>query len=204
MGRHNVAMVCTYWTDLPDRAFRVLVYVANLCRDGDPEARYYGGRDPLVQVLGATPGEVAYRRVQRALADCVDAGALVVAKHGGNGRRAEYALTLGRRMRAVDNPADPDETSPVACHPVTPNTGPETSPADTLRVSADAGWVSADAGCMTPSDTPKETEPTKPTTRDNASLVTTSPVVVEPTCPDCGWLIWEKVHAPDCRMARGA
>lgn len=204
MGRHNVALVCTYWTDLPDRAFRVLVYVANLCRDGDPDARYYGGRDPLVHVLGTKPGEGAYRRVQRALADCVDAGALVVAKHGGNGRRAEYALALTRRMSPVDNPVAEDDETAVACHPLTPNSESRVSASDTLRVSADAGWVSVDAGCMTPSDTPKETPPTKPTTRDNSSLVTTSPVVVEPTCPDCGWLIWEKVHAPDCRMARGA
>lgn len=160
MGRQNVALVCTYWADLPDRAFRVLVLIANMCRDGDPGARYYGGRERLTHVLGADDDAAGHRRVARAISDLVEAGALVVAKRGGNGRRAEYALALESR---------------VGGHQVSPNSTELGDSSDTLRVSptdelGDTCDELGDTYCH-----PKATTPKKPTRKSKAGLASTSP-----------------------------
>lgn len=117
MGARNVRLVYAGWSTLPDRAFRVLAYMAlvSLDEDGDSSKarRYYAGRTDLAAALGravppepaeddSSPRAVAARRARNAAFEAVrgtlrtlrDAGALREVRRGGFRHQSEYELLL--------------------------------------------------------------------------------------------------------------
>ena len=97
MGYQLVARCYTSWTGLPDRPFRLLCYMALLCRDDDPIPTFWAGREALADALGLDSSESAHRVTRRAIASLVSAGALERLRSGGRGRRAEYRLLIERK-----------------------------------------------------------------------------------------------------------
>lgn len=97
MGAQLVARVYTYWTDLPDRPFRLLVGMALLVKDTNADPLYWGGREKLCQSLGLPDDSASSRAmVKRALQILADAGAIKLIRAGRSGKRSEYRLTLDR------------------------------------------------------------------------------------------------------------
>ncbi|MEU4590067.1 hypothetical protein [Micromonospora aurantiaca (nom. illeg.)] len=101
MGARLVSLVLARWTHLSDRAFRVVVKMAHTAldepNDSLPAATYFGGRDPLVDVLRNERGgdrQTAYRTVKRAIAELLDDTAIERVSAGRAGKNAVYRLTL--------------------------------------------------------------------------------------------------------------
>ena len=135
MGAQLVSRVFVYWSDLPDRPFRLLVHMALTVKDATKEPTYWGGRDALAQALGLEPGEAAYQSVKRALRQITEAGAARIGVHGHAGRRTEYVLTLDREgvterpargsvndplSGSVNDPQRGSLSDPSGGHPPTP------------------------------------------------------------------------------------
>jgi hypothetical protein len=111
MGARNVSACFVMYSDLPHRAFRLLVHMALTSlddegQDGRSARRYYGGRDAMVAALGfdvtsAEGLDSGRRAARRVLVELEQAGAICDRTTGANGRRAEYQLALdplGRRV----------------------------------------------------------------------------------------------------------
>jgi hypothetical protein len=114
MGAGSVALVYARWAHLPDRPFRLLVYMALVTLDDDDPPRYWAGRELLAAALGRivpgepdpadkTPRAEEFRRmraadfqaVKNALRPLFNAGVVVVDATPGPRRNAVYRLTLG-------------------------------------------------------------------------------------------------------------
>jgi hypothetical protein len=118
MGARLVTLVLTYWTDLPERQFRILVRMANTALDTPgketPAEMYFGGHELLAMTLhGPYPdGDSAEARkaragvlsnVRREVRALRKAGACEVVDTGRavrQGHAQTYLLTLGRPNRA--------------------------------------------------------------------------------------------------------
>lgn len=100
MGAALAVRVYVQWKHLPDRPFRVLVRMALMALDDDPDPKYFGGRELLIDALGLDPAKgTSGRMATRAVSDLVKAGAIERTKSGG--RRMEYTLTLDRKPAPV-------------------------------------------------------------------------------------------------------
>jgi hypothetical protein len=102
MGAQMVAQVLACWTDVSDRAFRVLVRMALTALDkpqnGHSAGIYRGGRDLLALSLRSDGSdETKYRAVKRAIAELTEVGAIEHIATGWAGQNAVYRLTLSRR-----------------------------------------------------------------------------------------------------------
>lgn len=130
MGAALVAKVLMSWSDLNDRAFRVLVRMALTALDKPTEDQeegvYFGGEDLLIKTLRCERGGTAETKratARRAVRDLVAAGAIRRRRLGGRGKNAEFKLTLDRD-RASDAP-----NLAVATHPRTPQGDTRSHPA---------------------------------------------------------------------------
>jgi len=177
MGASNVAAVYTHWRKLPDRAFRLLTYMALVSMDRDMPPRYFGGVDPLVEALGRDlPATHADRvAVSGALTQLARVGAVSRATTPARGRRAEYALHLTHQ-------AQPDEQARLIL----------------TTHQADADTCQAQPG-------PKEEQEPLGTLEETRSPeVSTSPAVDagidDASCPRCKWLP-QYGHATGCAEA---
>lgn len=96
MGAGNVAKVCIHWPHLSNESFRVLTQMAVIAMDRDNPPIYWGGRDPLVRVLGRgeQPTEADYQALKRAMSKLLKLGVVAVDKPSGPGHAARYSLHL--------------------------------------------------------------------------------------------------------------
>jgi hypothetical protein len=102
MGSSNVAAVLTHWpARLSHPAFRALVCMANMSLDDGAPSVYFGGWGPLAHALGRSdPGKgnplprPDHEAVRRAVAELIECKAIRRTRHGRQGSRAEYELTL--------------------------------------------------------------------------------------------------------------
>lgn len=96
MGAGNVVKVCLHWPHLPSASFRVLTQMAVIALDRDTPPIYWGGRAPLVRVLGRgeDPTEPDYQALKRAMSPLLKAGCVAVDKPSGPGHAARYSLHL--------------------------------------------------------------------------------------------------------------
>jgi len=96
MGAGNVVKVCLNWADLPSASFRVLVQMAVVALDRDSPPIYWGGRAPLIRVLGRgdDPDDVDYKALKRAMTPLLRSGVVAVDKSSGPGHAARYSLHL--------------------------------------------------------------------------------------------------------------
>jgi hypothetical protein len=97
MGAGNVVLVVSNWFLVPDPAFRVLVQMALISLDRDTPPRYFGGRTPLLRVMGRDsdhPSPSDYQALKRAIATLVDNGVVSVDKPATKTRAAVYSLHL--------------------------------------------------------------------------------------------------------------
>lgn len=107
MGARNAKAVGLAWPGLPDRPWRVLLWMALTSLDEDKGERaartYYAGHAAIAEMLGLDPKSTSdLRVVRRAVAHLVRAGALVPLHAAGNGRTAVYVVCTAS-LRAVDN-----------------------------------------------------------------------------------------------------
>lgn len=118
MGAGHAKAAYALWRGLPDRALRVLVYMALTAKDDDDPALFWQGREALALALGRDLPEepaaddrsseaerarrarrAAFEAVRAATSDLVSAGAVVVDQRARPGRNARYALNLKLRTR---------------------------------------------------------------------------------------------------------
>lgn len=130
MGAENVSRVFTYWTHLPDRAFRALSYMALVSIDQDMPPRYFGGYLALARILGrevsADPVTDAERRARKAAMESVrvvvrtllGACAIVVDVEEAPGRGPEFSLLLDALSRDVFARSQPVDGPGSACRTV--------------------------------------------------------------------------------------
>lgn len=129
MGAGNVAQVYARWAHLPDRAFRLLVFMSLISLDHDAEPKFWGGREQLAGALGRiTPPEPAqgdtsaraeqarkdrradFEAVKSGIRDLVDNHVIEVASRARPGRNAEYRLCLDA-PKGKGEPAPKDRVS---------------------------------------------------------------------------------------------
>jgi hypothetical protein len=92
MGARLVSATYAHYGHLPDRAFRLLIYMALVCKDETKAPTYYGGREALATALGAAENEAGFHAVKRCIATLVEAGAVSREMQGYHGKRSEYRL----------------------------------------------------------------------------------------------------------------
>ncbi|KJQ54666.1 hypothetical protein RS85_01395 [Microbacterium sp. SA39] len=71
---------------------RVLVYMALVALDSDPEPSYFGGRTALAESLGAPATTSGFRAVDRAMSTLSRRGLTALARKGAPGRHSRYLL----------------------------------------------------------------------------------------------------------------
>lgn len=122
MGAGNVALVYARWGHLPDRAFRLLGFMALISLDKDAQPMFWGGREALAGALGRqTPEEPAegdmspravqarkdrradFEAVKSGMRTLVDNSVVEVSARARPGRNAQYLL----RLDAAKGKADP-------------------------------------------------------------------------------------------------
>ena len=115
MGAQLVNLALSRWAPhISDTAFRVLVRMANTALDNDTDRRparvYFGGRELLAMTLrtrGGSP-ETSHKRVQKAIAELIDVGAIKRVGAAYNGQRQAYRLVLGELSTGgKGGPTDP-------------------------------------------------------------------------------------------------
>lgn len=134
MGASNVKAAYVLWGRLPDRAFRLLTYMALVSLDGDGEStkarRYFAGRADLAAALGrAVPDEpdeadqsppaltarrarhAAFEAVRGALAELRRVGAIREVRRGGFRFQSEYELVLDLWTVQAEAQGEPAPTS---------------------------------------------------------------------------------------------
>jgi hypothetical protein len=115
MGIGNVKRVYAQWGTLPEKPFRVLVWMAAVSLDHDDPPLYFAGRDTLVFAMGRTlpdaddeasglQREAAYRALKRVMRTLKSHGAVSVVRRGGSGRYATYALCLAAQQGVGHRP----------------------------------------------------------------------------------------------------
>jgi hypothetical protein len=124
MGATNVQTVYARWGHLPDRAFRLLAYMALVTMDSDTLPKFWQGRESMAVALGRmTPEEPAdsdvseraesfrkarsadFQAVKIALQVLTRCGVVVVDKSARRGRNATYLLHLTASM-GKDQPTE--------------------------------------------------------------------------------------------------
>jgi hypothetical protein len=144
MGANLVTQVLAHWTNLSDRAFRVLVRMAVTALDtpskGRPAAVYHGGRELLAMSLRGDGGTIRtrYRTVAKAVAELTEAGAIDHLATGWAGQNAVYKLTLDRAHSTGDGEARDDEMGGPSAHPMDVPTG------HPMGVRSDTEWMCAE------------------------------------------------------------
>ncbi|RKN66399.1 hypothetical protein D7252_01495 [Microbacterium sp. CGR2] len=87
---------------------RVLVFMALVALDADPEPSYFGGRIALAESLGAPSTTSGFRAVDRAMATLSKLGLTAVASKGAPGRHTRYLLRDGTGSPlSADTPRSP-------------------------------------------------------------------------------------------------
>lgn len=116
MGSELVRLAFARWNHLPDRAFRLLAFMALVTMDDDEAPAYWGGRESLAMALGRmTPAEPArsdssaraneFRKARRAdfeavkagIRELISAGVITCGQLPAPGRNAVYLLHLDAR-----------------------------------------------------------------------------------------------------------
>ena len=102
MGSQNARAVYARWGDLPDRPFRVLLFMALAAHDDDDPPTCWLGWQALAVGLGRLDeSEATAHAVRRAVGVLVSAGALSrTVEHPRTGVRQAYALNLARPVEA--------------------------------------------------------------------------------------------------------
>lgn len=104
MGARLVAATYAYWSHLPDRPFRALVYMALVSRDDDKHPLFFGGRGSIAVALGGRDDESGRQSVKRCMRALVEAGAVTRHYTGHAGKRSEYRINV--KKGPVDIPVD--------------------------------------------------------------------------------------------------
>lgn len=144
MGANLVTQVLAHWTNLSDRAFRVLVRMAVTALDtpskGRPAGVYHGGRELLAMSLRGENGteRTRYRTVAKAVAELTEAGAIDHLATGWAGQNAVYKLTLDRARSTDDRDSGDDEMGGPSAHPMDVPTG------HPMGVRSDTEWMCAE------------------------------------------------------------
>lgn len=91
---------------------RVLVFMALVALDADPEPSYFGGREALAESLGAPATTSGFRAVDRVMSALSRVGLTVVAQKGAPGRHTRYLLRDGNGSPlAANTPRSPSGDS---------------------------------------------------------------------------------------------
>jgi len=120
MGSGNVGMVYARWGHLPDRPFRLLVFMALVSMDEDEPPMFYKGREAMGVALGRlippapAPTDLSERAeqfrkerradfeaVKNALRQLTKVGVVVCERESGPGQVAVYSLRLKAGMGKV-------------------------------------------------------------------------------------------------------
>jgi hypothetical protein len=124
MGATLVTQVLSYWTDVSDPAFRILVRMAVTALDtpsnGKPACVYHGGRELLAMTFRSQKGSerTRNRAVAKAISELTQVGAIEHLATGWAGQRAVYKLTLDRAEAArMGGPTDHPQGGPTD-HPM--------------------------------------------------------------------------------------
>jgi len=141
MGAHLVAEVLARWTDVSDRAFRILVRMAVTALDkpqnGQPACIYRGGRELLAMSLRSEKGSARTRNraVAKAVAELTELGAIEHLVTGWAGQNAVYRLTLSRTRLIVKDRSNSKGVGGLKDHPVDGSTDhPMDGPSGAERV----------------------------------------------------------------------
>lgn len=103
MGFHLEGAAWAIWSELPDRPFRVLLFIARSLPDpdpGEPIPDWYGNPDRLAVAIGqldqvdGKQRRTVLNKISRAMTALVDAGALTVISRASPGNRARYGVQL--------------------------------------------------------------------------------------------------------------
>lgn len=98
MGMGHIKSAYALWGELPDRQFRMFIYMAMRLPDEIDDPIWFGTQEELAVAIGKSPEEVkerpatVKREVRRMLKSLVDYGALSLERAEAPGRRAEYRL----------------------------------------------------------------------------------------------------------------
>lgn len=120
MGARLVSLVLARWSHVSDRAFRVLIRMANTALDeatnDRPAGVYFGGHDLLAMTMRRENGgttDSAVRTARRAVAELVAEGVIERVNRARSGEKQVYRLCL-HAARSIDArpPASP-ETVPI-------------------------------------------------------------------------------------------
>ncbi len=129
MGASSVNLAYTYWSHLPDAAFRALVWMCIQSIDQDRPPRYFGGRAALARAIGREPAGGGHlttadrQAVTRALRTLRSAGVITPTNSPRPGQSAEYALHLSPQAHdPVDNSLSTGAHMVNGYHPVIPKT----------------------------------------------------------------------------------
>lgn len=132
MGAGNVKAVYAQWRQLPHAPFRLLAYMAVVSLDSPdgniPARLFFAGREAMAVALGSMPPpenpddpavvrerRAAFGRVDRALKELVEKGAVERVKQAGHFSNAHYALNILRGARttvSVNQGSDHGEREP--------------------------------------------------------------------------------------------
>lgn len=126
MGAGNVKAAYAIWAVLPDHAFRVLVYMALIAKDGDEPPKYWAGQESLSIALGRElpdapqlseserrARDATLRAISRAKQVLLDCRAITLSRAASPGRTAEYALNLRLEdLMNVGRPASYERRTP--------------------------------------------------------------------------------------------
>jgi len=146
MGLGNVKLAYARWVHLPDRSFRLLVFMALVSMDEDTPPQYWGGREKLAYALGRrTPDEPArtdssmraiesrktraadFQAVKESMRPLTNTGAVILETPATQGRNAVYSLALLAEPSRGNLPESVGETYPSGRGNLPPGVG-ETYP----------------------------------------------------------------------------
>lgn len=173
MGSQNVRTVYARWAHLPDRSFRLLIFMALVTMDDDTEMLFWGGRETMALSLGRIVAEkparddlsaradadrrtraADFQAVKESLSRLIKAGVVAVQKAESPGRPAVYKLILdapgGKARGRADLLDGVGETYPNRADGV----------GETYSTLADLGGVGGET--LVKGTTNKDTTKTKP------------------------------------------
>lgn len=230
LGATNVKLAYAHWGDLAHAPFRLLAYMALVCKDGDAP-RYWAGWESLAVGLGRmVPPEsddetvkaerrAALKGVTKVIGTLKDCGALRIITAAAPGKHAVYELRLHRRTvhphggpLPVDDPVDNPGTVP-----------PEGAASETERCTLRGTNGAPSGGRMVPPEGAPEEErgrieeeittgpthgagPTRARPRDDDHPSPSPPANsrASPECPECGAALDPDGTCFACRTPRTA